>query len=181
MCSSQLSETLPKKLAMPVFCSDPLSSVAYAIEENLLILSLGGPHFCTLRGTSRPSLSPSCGGDRLLPGDLPGVPERGRRIHCRPRQSRGGGRAAAASALLVDYMLTVAVSVVAGVAAITSAVPEPSRHAVSLSVGFVMLPISRFCRCLRSGAGRGGIRPNTVGVFGWSIWPCWPAWRGLPR
>ena len=46
---------------------------------------------------------------------------------------------AAASALLVDYVLTVAVSVVAGVAAITSAFPELSRHAVSLSVGFVVL------------------------------------------
>jgi hypothetical protein len=94
MRSSQLSETLlPKKLAMPVFCSDPLSSVAYATEEILLILALAGSHFCTLRGTSRPSLSPSCGGGRLLPADLPGVPERGRRIHCRPRQPRGGGRA----------------------------------------------------------------------------------------
>ena len=33
---------LPKKLALPVFCSDPLSSVAYATEEILLALSLGG-------------------------------------------------------------------------------------------------------------------------------------------
>ena len=49
MRSSQLSETLlPKKLAMPVFCSDPLSSVAYATEEILLILSLGGLAFLHL-------------------------------------------------------------------------------------------------------------------------------------
>jgi hypothetical protein len=59
MRSSQLSETLlPKKLAMPVFCSDPLSSVAYATEEILLILSRLGSHFCTWRGMWRPSLSP---------------------------------------------------------------------------------------------------------------------------
>ena len=45
----------------------------------------------------------------------------------------------AASALLVDYVLTVAVSVVAGVAAITSALPSLVPHAVSLSVGFVVL------------------------------------------
>jgi hypothetical protein len=45
MRSSQLSETLLPKLAMPVFCSDPLSSVAYATEEILLILSLGGLAF----------------------------------------------------------------------------------------------------------------------------------------
>ena len=41
--TSQLSDTLlPKRLAMPVFCSDPLSSVAYATEEILLVLGLGG-------------------------------------------------------------------------------------------------------------------------------------------
>src|SRR3954470_6076013 len=41
--SEQLGETLlPKKLALPVFCSDPLSSNAYATEEILLVLSLGG-------------------------------------------------------------------------------------------------------------------------------------------
>ena len=33
---------LPKWLALPVFCSDPLSSVAYATEEILLVLVLGG-------------------------------------------------------------------------------------------------------------------------------------------
>lgn len=41
--SERLGETLlPKKLALPVFCSDPLSSNAYATEEILLVLSLGG-------------------------------------------------------------------------------------------------------------------------------------------
>ena len=44
----------------------------------------------------------------------------------------------AASALLIDYVLTVAVSVVAGVAAITSAVPALADHAVALSLGFVV-------------------------------------------
>src|SRR5207253_8119844 len=43
MRSDRLGETLlPKKLALPVFCSDPLSSVAYATEEILLVLGLGG-------------------------------------------------------------------------------------------------------------------------------------------
>jgi amino acid transporter len=45
----------------------------------------------------------------------------------------------AASSLLIDYVLTVAVSVVAGVAAITSAVPALAPHAVALSLGFVAL------------------------------------------
>src|SRR5690348_18436045 len=41
--SDRLSETLlPKRLALPVFCSDPLSSVAYATEQIVLVLGLGG-------------------------------------------------------------------------------------------------------------------------------------------
>ena len=43
----------------------------------------------------------------------------------------------AAAALLIDYVLTVAVSVVAGVAAITSAFPELAGDAVEISLGFV--------------------------------------------
>ena len=95
MRSSQLSETLlPKKLAMPVFCSDPLSSVAYATEEILLILSLGGlalsaPRLVRRSGHRRSSR----GRDRVLSANLPGVPERRRRLHRRPRQPRAVGRA----------------------------------------------------------------------------------------
>src|SRR4051812_45260384 len=41
--SDRLDETLlPKRLALPVFCSDPLSSVAYATEQIVLVLGLGG-------------------------------------------------------------------------------------------------------------------------------------------
>src|SRR3954465_5626525 len=41
--SDRLDETLlPKRLALPVFCSDPLSSVAYATEQMVLVLGLGG-------------------------------------------------------------------------------------------------------------------------------------------
>jgi amino acid transporter len=141
MRSSQLSETLlPKKLAMPVFCSDPLSSVAYATEEILLILSLGGLAFLHLAWYVAAVIVA-----------LLAVVIASYRQTCRAYPNGGGAytvaRAnlgewaglAAASALLVDYVLTVAVSVVAGVAAITSAFPELSRHAVSLSVGFVVL------------------------------------------
>ncbi|HEY6688613.1 MAG TPA: APC family permease [Propionibacteriaceae bacterium] len=141
MRSSQLSDTLlPKKLAMPVFCSDPLSSVAYATEEILLILSLAGLAFLHLAWYVAAVIV------ALLAVVIVSY-----RQTCRAYPNGGGaytvaranlGEAAglaAASALLVDYVLTVAVSVVAGVAAITSAFPELSRHAVSLSVGFVVL------------------------------------------
>src|ERR1700748_3456079 len=47
--SAQLSETLlPKWLALPIFCSDPISSVAYATEEILLVLALGGAAYLAL-------------------------------------------------------------------------------------------------------------------------------------
>lgn len=43
LSSHRMDETLlPKKLALPVFCSDPLWSNAYATEEILLVLSIGG-------------------------------------------------------------------------------------------------------------------------------------------
>ncbi|MGZ4657496.1 MAG: DNA-binding protein, partial [Blastococcus sp.] len=41
--SDRLDDTLlPKRLALPIFCSDPLSSVAYATEQIILVLGLGG-------------------------------------------------------------------------------------------------------------------------------------------
>ena len=40
--------TLPKRLALPIFCSDPLSSVAYATQEILLVLAIGGAAALTL-------------------------------------------------------------------------------------------------------------------------------------
>src|SRR5204862_7937077 len=47
--SHQLHETLlPKWLALPVFASDPLSSVAYATEEIVLVLALGGAAYLSL-------------------------------------------------------------------------------------------------------------------------------------
>ncbi|WP_173405740.1 MULTISPECIES: APC family permease [Streptomycetaceae] len=139
--TAQMGETLlPKRLALPVFCSDPLSSVAYATEEILLILALGG--------TALLHLAWWVGAAIVL---LLVVVIASYRQTCHAYPGGGGayvvsaenlGRNAAltaASALLVDYVLTVAVSVVAGVAAITSAAPSLAKHAVALSVGFVVL------------------------------------------
>ena len=131
---------LPKILALPVFSSDALSSVAYATEEILIVLlgaslaarSLVFPIAIAIstllaivvvsyRQTVR--AYPSGGGAYIVSrenlGMLPGL--------------------IAAAALLTDYILTVAVSVAAGVYAITSAVPELTEHRVPLSLGFVAL------------------------------------------
>ncbi|MCT9092745.1 APC family permease [Streptomyces sp. ASQP_92] len=139
--TSRLGETLlPKRLALPIFCSDPLSSVAYATEEILLILALGGAGLLHLAWYAAAAIV------FLL---VVVIASYRQTCHAYP----GGGGAyvvsaenlgptaalTAASALLVDYVLTVAVSVVSGVAAITSAVPSLAPHQVALSVGFVVL------------------------------------------
>ena len=136
-----MGETLlPKKLALPVFCSDPLSSNAYATEEILLMLSLGG--------LSLLHLTPWVAGAVVV---LLVIVVLSYRQTCHAYPNGGGayavsranlGRNAAlvaASALLVDYVLTVAVSVAAGVANVVSAVPSLAPHAVALSVALVVL------------------------------------------
>jgi amino acid transporter len=141
MRTSQLGETLlPKRLALPVFCSDPLSSNAYATEEILLGLGLGG--MALLHLTPGVALTiivllavvvtsytqtcyayPSGGGAYAV---------------CRANLGRNASLTAA-SALLVDYVLTVAVSVAAGVANVVSAFPALSPHAVQVSLGAVAI------------------------------------------
>jgi amino acid transporter len=141
MSSSRLEHTLlPKVLALPVFSSDALSSVAYATEEILrvlLIASLGASHLVlpiavaiavlltivvlSYRQTVR--AYPSGGGAYIVSkdnlGTLPGL--------------------IAAAALMVDYVLTVSVSVAAGVFAIVSVSPGLNEHKVLLSLSFVTL------------------------------------------
>jgi amino acid transporter len=139
--SDRLGETLlPKKVALPVFCSDPLSSNAYATEEILLVLSLGG--LALLHLTAWVAVAVVL----LL---VVVVASYRQTCHAYPNgggaytvsRANLGPNAAltAASALLVDYVLTVAVSVAAGVANIISAVPELAPHAVVVSLGFVGL------------------------------------------
>src|SRR2546422_293017 len=128
-------ERLSNPIALAVFSSDPLSSVAYATEEILLVLVLAGTaalHYslgislvivglvAILTVSYRQTIYayPSGGGAYVVAkctlGEHPGL--------------------VAAAALLIDYVLTVAVSVAAGIAAITSAVPELHEHRVGLGL-----------------------------------------------
>src|SRR3954462_11686847 len=117
MRSTQLGETLlPKKIALPVFASDALSSVAYATEEILLVLSAGGLALIHLTWYA------AAGVAFLM---LVVVASYRQNVHAYP--SGGGDYEVAtvnlgpragltvASALLVDYVLTVAVSISSGV------------------------------------------------------------------
>ncbi len=133
-------QLLPKRLALPVFASDPLSSVAYATEEAMLVLALAGTAaFALLTPLSfaiatllliviisyRQTIKayPDGGGAFIVANDNLGI--------------RTG--TVAASALLIDYVLTVSVSVAAGVAAITSAAPGLIPWRVEIALGFVVL------------------------------------------
>jgi amino acid transporter len=136
MRTAQLEDTLlPKRLALPVFASDPISSVAYATEQILLVLAAGGAAYITFSKWVAVVIA------MLL---LIVVLSYRQTCHAYPN---GGGAymvskanlgtrpsLIAASALLVDYVMTVAVSVVAGVLAITSAEPRLAHLAVEISV-----------------------------------------------
>jgi amino acid transporter len=145
---------LPKALALPILSSDALSSVAYATEQILVVLlvaSVGSQHkalpiagaIAVLMLVVVASYAQICraypmgGGGYMVSKDNLGA----------------GPSLVAAAALLVDLVLTVAVSVVAGVVAIISFAPSLLPHAVQLSVLFVTLITVANLRGLReSGA-----------------------------
>src|SRR5438552_1424371 len=133
-------ERLTKLKALAIFSSDALSSSAYATEEILLILLLAGSntlHYAlpiagviallivivtaSYRQTIR--AYPSGGGAYIVALENLG---------------RGAGLTAGA-ALLVDYVLTVSVSVAAGIAAVTSAIPGLHDFRVPLGVSAIAL------------------------------------------
>jgi amino acid transporter len=136
-------ERLPKVFGLPVFASDALSSVAYASEEILLVLMLAGTAAFAL----------------LFPISLALVAllwivifSYYQTIHAYP-QGGGAYRVAsenissqagrlAGAALLVGYILTVAVSVSAGASAIISMIPELQPHATWIaSTGVLILAL----------------------------------------
>jgi len=133
-------QLLPKRMALPIFASDALSSVAYGPQEMLMTLGIGGLAFLAFAPWVAAAVVlllivivlsyrkliqayPSGGGDYEVAsknlGEIPGV--------------------VVAAALLVDYILTVSVSIASGVDNIISAVPQLDPFRVELAVGFVIL------------------------------------------
>jgi len=133
-------ERISKRVALAVFSSDPISSTAYATEEILLVL--------VTAGTAAVGLAlPLAAGVAVLllilvlsyRQVIAAYPQGGG-AYMVTRDNLGGLFAAVcAAALLVDYVLTVAVSVSAGTAALASAIPELRDLRVQISVGFVVL------------------------------------------
>ncbi len=138
--SEEQHERLGKAKALAVFSSDALSSVAYATEEILFVLIVAGPLALSLSLPIASAIAvllaivatsyyqtihgyPKGGGAYIVAYDnlgiVPGL--------------------LAAAALLTDYVLTVAVSVTAGVLAVTSAFPELMPWRVELCIAAIAL------------------------------------------
>lgn len=129
---------LPKLIALPVFSSDALSSVAYATQEILLVLGAAGaaalmkvtPISIAVAGllalvvvSYRQTVRayPSGGGAYIV-----------------SRENLGDGAGLlAASALLIDYVLTVSVSITAGTEAVLTAIPDLSEARVEIALVFI--------------------------------------------
>ncbi|WP_346619048.1 APC family permease [Blastococcus montanus] len=159
--SDRLGESLlPKRLALPIFASDPLSSVAYATQEILIVLTLAGTAFLFLA----PWLA------ALVVVLLITVVMSYRQVvHAYP--SGGGDYEVAmknhgqfaglvvASALLVDYVLTVAVSVSAGTDNIISAFPALNEYRVPIALALVTVLAAANLRGVRE-SGRAFAAPT---------------------
>jgi len=170
LSSEQLGETLlPKRIALPVFASDALSSNAYATQEILLVLSLGGfalyayaPWVAAmvvlvylvvvLSYRQNVYAYPSGGGDYEVVSTNLG-PKAGVFV---------------ASALLVDYVLTVAVSIAAAVANLASAYPVIDEHKTQWAVAFIVLITLMNLRGVRESGALFAIPTYAfiVGIFG---------------
>src|SRR6476660_2067026 len=167
--SDRLGHTLlPKRIDLPIFASDPLSSVAYATQEILLILTLGGLAYLYL--------TPWIAAAVVL---LLAVVTLSYRQVVMAYPSGGGSYEVAstnlgpraglvvAAALLVDYVMTVAVSVAAGVDNIISAIPELNAWRIPINMGLVVLLAAANLRGVRE-SGRAFAVPTYLfagGVF----------------
>ena len=172
--SDKLAHTLlPKRIALPVFASDAMSSVAYAPEEIFLVLSVAG--------LSAYTLAPWIGVAVALVM-LVVVASYRQNVHAYP--SGGGdyevvttnlGHTAGltvASALLVDYVLTVAVSMASAMSNIGSAVPFIAQHKVVFAVSAILLLTAMNLRGIRE-SGTAFAIPTYAFIVGMFIMILW--------
>ena len=131
-------ERFSRVTGLAVLSSDPLSSVAYATEEILRVLMLGG---IAALGLVTPIGAVIATMLAIVVFSyrqtLHATPTAAAPTSSRRRTLAGCPASIAAAALLIDYVLTVSVSIAAGVAAITSALPAFHISRVELSLAFV--------------------------------------------
>jgi amino acid transporter len=149
--SERLGETLlSKKLALPIFSSDALSSVAYAPQEILIVLTLAGTSFLYMA----PYLALAVvflmivvvASYRQL---VRAYPTGGGDYEVATKNIHPLGGVVVAAALLIDYVMTVAVSVSSGIDNIISAAPGLNGARVWMAVGVVAVLMAINLRGLR--------------------------------
>lgn len=172
--SDKLSHTLlPKRIALPVFASDAMSSVAYAPEEIFLVLSVAG--------LAAYSMAPWIG-LAVAAVMMIVIASYRQNVHAYPS---GGGDyevvttnlgptagLTVASALLVDYILTVAVSMASAMSNIGSAVPFVGQHKVLFAVIAILLLASINLRGIRE-SGTAFAIPTYAFMFGMYVMLGW--------
>jgi amino acid transporter len=164
---------LPKRIALPVFASDALSSVAYAPEEIFLVLSVAGLSAYTMA----PWIGLAVAVVMLIV-----IASYRQNVHAYPS---GGGDyevvttnlgptagLTVASALLVDYVLTVAVSMASAMSNIGSAVPFIAQHKVLFAVAAILILASLNLRGIRE-SGTAFAIPTYAFMFGMLIMLGW--------
>jgi amino acid transporter len=136
MQTGELEDTLlPKTLALPIFASDPLSSVAYATESALVVLLAASAAALHLVVPIAVAISVLLAIVILSYRQTVRAYETSGGAYVVARENLGTTASlVAAAALLTDYVLTVAVSVSAGIFAITSFAPALAAHKVGLSL-----------------------------------------------
>jgi amino acid transporter len=176
--SDRLSHTLlPKRIALPVFASDALSSVAYAPEEVFLMLSVAG--------LAAYSLTPWIG-LAVAAVMLVVVASYRQNVHAYPS---GGGDyevvttnlganagLTVASALMVDYVLTVAVSTASAMSNIGSAIPFVADHKILFCVSAILLVMAMNLRGVRE-SGVAFAVPTYAFIVGIAIMLGWGLFR----
>lgn len=165
--SDRLGETLlPKRLALPIFASDPLSSVTYATQEIFLVLTLAGTAFLFLAPWLAAAvvilLATVVASYRQV---VRAYPSGGGDYEVASKNLGPGAAVTVGSALLVDYVLTVAVSVSAGVDNIISAFPGLNQHRIALALGFVVLLTAMNLRGVRE-SGKAFAAPTYLFITG---------------
>jgi amino acid transporter len=141
---------LSKRIALPVFASDALSSVAYGPQELLMILALGGLSFLSFA----PWVAAAIMGLLMVVVIsyrqlIRAYPSGGGSYEVAHKNLGAKAGLVVGAALLVDYIMTVAVSIASGVDNIISAAPEINRFRVEMAVGFVVILVAMNLRGVR--------------------------------
>jgi amino acid transporter len=151
MQTEQLEETLlPKTLALPIFASDPLSSVAYATESAMVVLLAAGTASLHLVFPISIAIAALLAIVVVSYMQTVHAYETSGGAYIVARENLGTlPSLVGAAALLTDYVLTVAVSISAGVFAITSFAPALDGHRVALSLACLVLIVLANLRGVR--------------------------------